>query len=66
VVLCCKAIVKAKVRVASQTIIHPLLKKKIITNESESTAELSIFYLAFRGRDADEVAQENPFTLSAS
>jgi hypothetical protein len=41
-------------------------KKKIVTNETEDPAGLSIFHLAFRGRDADEVTLENQNTVPAS
>jgi len=36
------------------------------TLSSESPAGLFISHPAFRGRDADEVALENPYSLSAS
>jgi hypothetical protein len=45
---------------------NPKIRQALITNESENPAGHSIFHLAFRGRDADEVALENPNTVSAS
>jgi len=46
--------------------INPKIRQALITNESENPAGLFIFHLAFRGRDADEVALENSNTVSAS